>query len=83
MSKACERSFQEVNSKVTSSLVLTLLKRIDGFVAYCDASRIGIRCVFMQKRKVIAYVLRQFKIYEKNYPTHELELALVGFALKI
>ena len=33
--------------------------------------------------KVIAYASRQLKDYEKNYPTHDLELAAVVFALKI
>ncbi|KAH0765914.1 hypothetical protein KY285_001785 [Solanum tuberosum] len=33
--------------------------------------------------KVIAYTSRQLKVHEKNYPTHDLELAAVVFALKI
>ena len=37
----------------------------------------------MQDGKVIAYASRQLKIHEKNYPTHELELAVVVFALKL
>ena len=37
----------------------------------------------MQNGKVIAYASRQLKDYEKNYPTHDLELAAVVFALKI
>jgi len=32
---------------------------------------------------VIAYASRKLKPYEKNYPTHDLELAVVIFALKI
>jgi len=32
---------------------------------------------------VIASVSRQLKPYEKNYPTHDLELVAVVFALKI
>ena len=36
----------------------------------------------MQKGKVIAYASRQLKKYERNYPTHDLELAAVVFALK-
>ena len=35
-----------------------------------------------QNEKVIAYGSRQLKPYEKNYPTHDLELAAVIFALK-
>ncbi|WMV45519.1 hypothetical protein MTR67_038904, partial [Solanum verrucosum] len=33
--------------------------------------------------KVITYASRQLKVHEKNYPTHDLELAAVVFALKI
>ena len=32
---------------------------------------------------MIAYASRQIKLYEVNYPTHDLELATVIFALKI
>ena len=37
----------------------------------------------MQDGKVVAYTSRQLKPYERNYPTHNLELAAVIFALKI
>ncbi|GFZ15671.1 hypothetical protein Acr_25g0000800 [Actinidia rufa] len=40
-------------------------------------------CVVMQHGKVIAYVSRQLRPHEKNYTTHDLELAAVVFALKI
>ncbi|KAL4026703.1 hypothetical protein IC575_015142 [Cucumis melo] len=33
--------------------------------------------------KVVAYASRQLKVHEQNYPTHDLELAAVIFALKI
>ena len=54
-----------------------------GFVIYSNASRKGLGCVLMQHGKVIAYASRQLKSYEQNYPTHDLELAAVVFALKI
>ncbi|WMV45793.1 hypothetical protein MTR67_039178 [Solanum verrucosum] len=37
----------------------------------------------MQNDKVIAYTSRQFKVHEKNYPTHDLELVVVVVSLKI
>ena len=37
----------------------------------------------MQHGKVVAYASRQLKPYEQNYPTHDLELVAVVFALKI
>ncbi|GJW60801.1 putative reverse transcriptase domain-containing protein [Tanacetum coccineum] len=42
-----------------------------------------IRCVLMQRGKVIAYAPRQLKFHEKNYTTHDLDLDAVVFALKI
>ena len=50
---------------------------------YCDASRQGLGCVLMRHENVIAYALRQLKKHEQNYPTHDLELAAVVFALRI
>ena len=55
----------------------------DGYVVYSDASRQGLGCVLMQDGRVIAYVSRQLKKHEQNYPTLDLGLAAVIFALKI
>ncbi|KAK0588187.1 hypothetical protein LWI29_035607 [Acer saccharum] len=54
-----------------------------GYVIYSDASKKGLGCVLMQHGKVIAYASRQLKTHEQNYPTHDLELAAMVFALKI
>ncbi|KAJ9544304.1 hypothetical protein OSB04_024011 [Centaurea solstitialis] len=62
---------------------VTLPNGTDGFVVYCDASKLGLGCVIMQDRKVIAYASRKLKVHELNYPTHDMELAAVVFALKI
>ncbi|KAH0784113.1 hypothetical protein KY290_003711 [Solanum tuberosum] len=82
-SEACEKSFQELKKRLIIAPVLTLPEGTKGFVVYCDASRVGLGCVLMQNGKVIAYASRQLKVHEKNYPTHDLELAAVVFALKI
>jgi hypothetical protein len=37
----------------------------------------------MHEGKVIAYASRQLRKHEKNYPTHDLELAAMVHALKI
>ena len=54
-SVACEKSFHELKELLTSAPVLALPNETDGFVVYCDASRIGFDCVLMQKNNVIAY----------------------------
>ncbi|WMV30166.1 hypothetical protein MTR67_023551 [Solanum verrucosum] len=69
--------------RLTSSPILTLLERLDGFVVYYDASRIGLGRVLMQHGKVIDYASRQLKVHENNYSTHDLELTMVVFSLKI
>ncbi|GJT68426.1 putative reverse transcriptase domain-containing protein [Tanacetum coccineum] len=81
------RRFIENFSKIAKSLTILTQKslpdRQEDFVVYCDASRIGLGCVLMQRGKVIAYASRQLKIHEKNYTTYDLELGAVVFALKI
>jgi hypothetical protein len=37
----------------------------------------------MQEERVVAYASRQLKTHEQNYPTHDVELAVVVNALKI
>jgi hypothetical protein len=54
-----------------------------GYIVYCDASRVRLGYVLMQHGKVIAYASRQLKKHERNYPTHDLEMAAVIFSLKI
>ena len=63
--------------------MLALPSGKDGYVIYSDASRQGLGCVLMQNGRVIAYASCQLKKHEQNYPTHDLELAAVVFALKI
>ena len=50
---------------------------------YCDASRVELGCVLVQHGKVIVFASRQLKVHEINYPTHDLELAVVVFSVKI
>ncbi|KAL5576538.1 hypothetical protein UlMin_018237 [Ulmus minor] len=82
-SDKCEQSFQELKRRLTSAPILVLPTDDAYFTVYCDASKIGLGAVLMQNGKVIAYASRQLKIHEKNYPTHDLELAAVVFSLKI
>ena len=68
---------------LTSAPVLTLPSGDEGYTMYYDASQVGLECVLMQHGKVIAYASRQLKKHEQNYPTHDLEMTAVVFALKI
>ncbi|GKB98300.1 putative reverse transcriptase domain-containing protein [Tanacetum coccineum] len=78
-----ENAFQALKDKLCNAPVLALPDGPKDFVAYCDASGLGLGCVLMQRGKVIAYASRKLKIHEKNYTTHDLEMGAVVFALKI
>ena len=82
-SNDCERSFQELKNRLVTTPILTIPLGSGGFVVYSDASCQGLGCVLMQHGKVVAYASKQLKPYERNYHTHDLELATVVFALKI
>ncbi|XP_062112467.1 uncharacterized protein LOC133823622 [Humulus lupulus] len=81
--EACEESFMELKNRLTNAPILTIPNSRDEFEIFCDASKMGLGAVLMQEGRVIAYASRKLKDYEKNYPTHDLELATVLFALKI
>ena len=66
-----------------SAPILTIPDGSGGLIIYSDASKKGLGCVLMQHGRVVAYASRQLKPYEQNYPTHDMELAAVVFALKI
>ncbi|XP_058076442.1 uncharacterized mitochondrial protein AtMg00860-like [Magnolia sinica] len=78
-----ETAFQELKMRLTSAPVLTLLQEGETFVVYNDTSKMGLGCVLMQNNRVIAYASHQLKKHEENYSTHDLELTVVVFALKI
>ena len=79
----CESSFQTLKERLTTAPVLVLPDPNKPFVVYCDASKMGLGGVLMQDGRVVSYASRQLKVHERNYPTHDLELAAVVFVLKI
>ena len=68
---------------LTEAPVFTQSTNGKEYVIFSDVSLNGLSCVLMQDGKVVAYASRQLKRHEKNYPTHDLELASIVFALKI
>ncbi|GJV10190.1 putative reverse transcriptase domain-containing protein [Tanacetum coccineum] len=78
-----ETAFQLLKHKLCSAPILALPEGSEDFIVYCDASIKGLGAVLMQREKVIAYASHQLKIHEKNYTTHDLELRVVVFSLKL
>ncbi|KAA3480747.1 Retrotransposable element Tf2 [Gossypium australe] len=79
----CQQSFERLKTLLIEALVLVQPDSGKEFVVYSDASLNGLGCVLMQEGKVVAYASRQLKSHEKNYPTYDLELDAIVFALKI
>lgn len=68
---------------LTQTHVLVLPKVRVPYDVYTNASGTGLGCVLMQEGRLIAYESRQLRKYETNHPTHDLELAIVVYALKV
>ena len=82
-SEKCQASFKKLKAFLTEAPVLTQPTYGKEYVIFRDASLNGLGCVLMQEGKVVAYASRKLKLHEKNYPTHDMELATIVFALKI
>ena len=78
-----QASFEILKALLIEAPILTQPTFGKEYVIFSDASLNGLKCVLMQEGKVVAYASRQLKPHEKNYPTHDLELAAIVFALKI
>ena len=79
----CEAAFHILWTLLTIAPILAQPDIEKPFDVLCDASGTGLECVLKQEGRVIAYASRQLRKHEVNYPTHNLELAVVVHALKI
>ncbi|GJU30538.1 putative reverse transcriptase domain-containing protein [Tanacetum coccineum] len=83
------RRFIEVFSMISKPMTMLTQKDkkyewgTEDFMVYCDTSLKGFGAVLMQREKVIAYASRQLKDHKENYTTHDLELGVVVFALRL
>ncbi|KAK8584145.1 hypothetical protein V6N12_068393 [Hibiscus sabdariffa] len=77
-----QRSFDQLKQVLTNAPVLVQPESGKDFTVYSDTSHIGLGCVVMQEGRVITCASRQLKPHEVNYPTYDLELAAIVFALK-
>ena len=79
----CERVFQELKRRRTSTPILIVPKWGQRYTVYSDASKDELGSILMQSGRVVAYGSRQLKNHEQNYPIHDMELATIVFSLKI
>ena len=83
MDRQSTREHEELKERLTTAPVLAIPRSGERFLIYNDASHQGLGCVLMQDDTVIVYGSKQLKVHEKNYPIHDLELAVIVFAIKI
>ena len=63
--------------------VLRIVDPDGDFVVCTDASKEGLGGILLQNDHAISYESWKLKEHEKNYPTHDLELAAIIHALKM
>jgi hypothetical protein len=68
---------------LTTAPILKVTYLDKDFTIYVDASKEGLGGVLTQEGHVICYESRKLKEHERNYVTHDLELAAVIHALKM
>ena len=80
-----QQAFNELKDKITSQLVLSLLKREEKFRVEIDTSEHIIGGVLSQEQKgkwrPIAFLLRTIQPVERNYEIHDKELLAIVEAL--
>ncbi|XP_052487943.1 uncharacterized protein LOC128041684 [Gossypium raimondii] len=83
LTDAQQESFEKLKTVLIEAPILIHPESGKEFTVYSDASHVGLGCVLIQEGKVVAYASCQLKTHEENYPTYDLDLAAVVFALKI
>jgi hypothetical protein len=66
----------------SSAPILNIVDPNDDFVVCTDACKEGIDGVASQRDHVVCYESRKLKEHERNYATHDLELATILHSLK-
>lgn len=72
-----------MKENLTTALVLVIPDPNKKYEVFCDALKKGLGCLLMQNSQVVAYAYFQLKTDEENYPTHDLKLAAIIFALNV
>ena len=79
----CQESFEKLKYLLTTAPILKIADPDKDFLVCTNASGEGLGGVLTQENCVIAYKSRKLKQHERNYATHDLELAAIIHALKM
>jgi hypothetical protein len=78
----CENSFQRLKQLLSSSPILRIEDPNVDFIVCIDVCKEGLGGVLNQEGFVIGYESQKMKEHERNYTTHNLELAAIVHALR-
>jgi hypothetical protein len=78
----CEKSFQHLKKLLTSAPILRIGNPNEEFIVCTDACKDGLGGVLSQNGVFVCYESRKLKEHERNYATHDLELAAIGHAFR-
>ena len=79
----CEECFQKLKQLLMTTPVLRIVDPSGYFIVCMDESKEGLGGVLLQNNHTIYYESWKLKEHEKNYPTHDLELATIVHALRM
>ena len=82
-SQNCQESFDIHEHLLTLAPILKIAYPYKDFIVCMNASKEGLKEGVITGRDVICYESRKLKEHEKNYTTHELDLASIIHALKM
>jgi hypothetical protein len=78
----CENSFQHLKKLLTIYLILRISDPNEDFIVCTDAFKQGLGGVLIQNGFSACYESRKLKEHERNYATHDLELASIVHPLR-
>jgi hypothetical protein len=79
----CENNFNILKELLTSAPVLKIVNPNESFVECTNSCKEGLGGFLTQNGHVIGYESRNLKEHERNYATHDLELATIVHALRM
>jgi hypothetical protein len=79
----CEENFNVLKELLTSALVLKIVDPNEIFLVCIYACKEGLGGVLTQNGHGIGYESRMIKTHERNYATHDLQIASIVHALKM
>jgi hypothetical protein len=78
----CEKRLQQLKQLLTSVPILRISNPNEDYVVCTDACKEGLGGVLSRNGFIICYESRNLKEHERNYDTHDMELAAIVHALK-